>query len=952
MTQSSWERVKEVFEAALEQAPPDRLEFVNRTCGGDEAIRAQVLLLIEQNENGGPFRENGPAPIGDATSDASNPDHSVAGDSMADDSMPETSLPDTRTDVHAFAIGETVAERFRIVRFIGRGGMGEVYEAEDLELRGRVALKTVRSEIASNPQVMARFKQEIQLARKVTHPNVCRVFDVFHATRAGGAERVSFLTMELLNGKSLFERLRSEGRLKAETALPIARQLCAGLDAAHAAGIVHRDFKTANVMLVSRADGTCRAVITDFGLAHSLENDDPEHRLTRSGAVVGTVAYMSPEQMEGRAVTPATDVYSLGVVLYEMVARKRPFAGKSPLEIAARRFRKGPDPLHRYAPELDQRWQAAILRCLEYEPERRFQSAGDVALALSEPPRWHFGVRARIAVLAALGFIALCVFAWYWMRPPPPAPPQQHIAVLTFRNLGATDVDEAFCEGLSESLTSKLSQMQQFQKALWVVPASEARTLQTPAEAAHRLGANLVIAGTVQEMRGAIRVTTDLVDADTPRVIASRTVEAPANDLLWLQDDIWERVADMLQLEIQPQARNLLMSDGTRVPGAFEFYEQGLGYLRRNSLENDDRAIDLFNKAAALDPLYSLAYAGLGDAYSSEYEITKDPKYIDLVRENAEKALRLNDKLSPVHRTEGVMFYRTGHYDEAIRELRRCLEIDPSNIDGYYWLGRAYDDSGQPAKAENSFKEVVNLRPGYWVGYSGLGYFYYHRGQYEKAVAPYRAMIQLAPDMSLGYGNLGGVYIQLGRCADAIPVLRKSIDIKPAPQTLSNLATCYEQQGHYAEAIPLLEKAAALLPKDHRYWRNLGDAYSVLGRASDAYKAYSKAFDLAIAQAAADPNEASLLIRVALYAAKTGRKSQALEYAGKALTARSADGDTDFNAAIVYELLGQRSRALNALDHALAKHYSIKQIETTPELAALRKDPKYTALNRKSNTAP
>jgi len=239
-----------------------------------------------------------------------------------------------------FRPGDVLAQRFKIMRFLAQGGMGEVYEAEDLELGGRVALKTIRPEIATEPRIIQRFKREIALSRKVTHPNVCRIFDLFHHRMEWGTgeAELSFLAMELLQGETLASKLRAVGRMTSAEALPIVEQMAAGLDAAHRAGVVHRDFKSANVVLVpAEEDGHHiegpgqRAVVTDFGLARSVDGGEG---LSTGLGMVGTSAYMAPEQVEGGEVTPAADIYALGVVLYEMVTGVRPFVGDSPLSTA------------------------------------------------------------------------------------------------------------------------------------------------------------------------------------------------------------------------------------------------------------------------------------------------------------------------------------------------------------------------------------------------------------------------------------------------------------------------------------------------------------------------------------------------------------------------------------------------------------------------------------------
>jgi serine/threonine protein kinase len=280
-----------------------------------------------------------------------------------------------RGDMPAFAPDELIAERYRVVRFIARGGMGEVYEVEDLVLRDRVALKTVRAEVAADGMAVERFKREIHLARKVTHPNVCRIFDI-------SPQQPFFLTMELLAGETLSERLRRAGPLSPDEALPIVRQIADGLHAAHQAGVVHRDLKPGNVMLVE-SRGALRAVVTDFGLARLESGEDHRGLTLTTAGVVGTPAYLAPEQIEGKEITPAVDIYALGIVIYEMLTGTVPFIGDNALSTAVKRLQHAPASPRVHMPGLDARWEAAILRCLERDPAGRFATAPDIAHAIA-----------------------------------------------------------------------------------------------------------------------------------------------------------------------------------------------------------------------------------------------------------------------------------------------------------------------------------------------------------------------------------------------------------------------------------------------------------------------------------------------------------------------------------------------------------------------------------------
>jgi len=366
MNPEQWQRCKEIFQAILDVPLPKRAEYVRDACGGDEHLRAEVLSLLEFQERSEKFLSEG-AP------------RYLAGEHG------EKLLSEPR-----LAAGELLSGRYRIVRRIGRGGMGEVYESEDLELGARVALKLIRPEIASRAQMLDRFKREVYLARQVTHPNVCRIFDLGY--HAGPAGKTAFLTMELLPGETLAERLSGTGPMNTDEALPLIEQMSAGLAAAHNAGIIHRDFKSANVMLVpsavvGEAEPGIQVKIMDFGLARAVSGgEDARTTLSLASLVVGTPAYMAPEQVEGGEITAAADTYALGIVMYEMVTGTLPFSGDSPWIVAAKRLLEAPPSPRSKIANLDRNWEAVILRCLERNPGARFENAVDVYSALSGKP--------------------------------------------------------------------------------------------------------------------------------------------------------------------------------------------------------------------------------------------------------------------------------------------------------------------------------------------------------------------------------------------------------------------------------------------------------------------------------------------------------------------------------------------------------------------------------------
>ena len=418
MTPELWQRLKPLYEAAMETPAQKRARFVADACRGDSEARRELETLLARGE--------------------------VGTDSL---DRPFINFKDFWSPAQRqFQDGELIDGRFLIVRLLGSGGMGNVYEAEDREL-GRIALKTIRPELAEKTAVLARFREEVLLARQMGGPNVCRIHELFVVPHRPG-EKVAFITMELLDGVTLEARLAAEGYLPLRSADSIARQLCAALTSIHQAHVIHRDLKPGNIMLVPH-DGAERAVVMDFGLAHAVSAHPATDSTTVAppGVVMGTPDYMAPEQFEGSEAGPQTDIYALGVVLYEMLTGKQPFAASSIFGAAVRRGRppKHPSSIRKEIPVV---WDGVIARCLQYEPERRYRSASDVVAALNQKPLtlWRFRNGYRIAIPRRAAFAAvtvvLAVFAitgGFWLRarsyhqPPPEAQRWYQMGVAALR---------------------------------------------------------------------------------------------------------------------------------------------------------------------------------------------------------------------------------------------------------------------------------------------------------------------------------------------------------------------------------------------------------------------------------------------------------------------------------------------------------------------------------------
>lgn len=637
-------------------------------------------------------------------------------------------------DATMFQPDERLADRFRILRFIARGGMGEVYEAEDVELRERVALKVIRLGVVHDERTVKRFIREVNLSRRVTHPNVCRIFDVFHhelpPDAHGRARRVPFVAMELLLGETLSARLQRAGPMPESEAGPIVEQMAAALSAAHQAGVIHRDLKSSNVMLLPATASRVgvRAVVTDFGLAHqSPDADFSASEMTRTGEVFGTPKYMAPEQVEGGAPTPATDIYSLGVVMYEMVTGTTPFVGETPLSTAVKRLQEAPQSPRTHAPHLSPQWERAILTCLARKPADRFASATDVIEVLSSADKIQAPSGRRhhrnltpilLAVVAAL-LVVLGVVAYRSMRSPasppvtsaPAAASRRAVAVLGFRNLSGRQESAWLSTAFAEMLTTELSAGEN----LRVIPGesvtraqsdlglSDGESFAAPTLIRIRdtLGTDLVVFGSyLATAEGRIRLDLRLQDAVAGETVATLTETATEQELIDLISRAGARLRARLGVaELSPEqvagARAALPSS----PDAARLYAEGLTHLR---LFDALTARSLLEKAVAADPKNATTRAALAAAWS-------DLGYDGKAAEQAKAAVDASTGLSREKRlvVEAQYAEATREWSAAVQAYTTLWSFFPDNVDYGLQLASAQLSEGN---GKSSLETVASLR--------------------------------------------------------------------------------------------------------------------------------------------------------------------------------------------------------------------------------------------------
>ncbi len=874
------------------------------------------------------------------------------------------------SSVRPFAVDEQVGD-YKILGTAGVGGMGVVYKALDLKLNRTVALKFLPNELNVASKDKQRFLQEARTASGLDHNNI----GVIHGLEET-ADGHTFIVMAYYEGLTLAERIR-RGPIPPKDALNIMVQLAHGLIEAHEHSIIHRDIKPSNVIMTRQNV----AKIVDFGLARVASSA----ATTLSAGPVGTLAYMSPEQVRNEPLDRRTDIWSLGVVFAEMLTGKHPFQ-RDNMSAVLLAILEQPPPVEGLDPAL----AAIVCRALAKDRVHRYNDCRELLAdleackpAFADQPsasstrdirssslnlkkalehasstrplvtpidrarRWAVELVAAVLLLALLFLLIPAVRQSVLgvLSGGGSGGGEKHIAVLPFDNIGNNPDNEAISEGLQDSLTSKLSNLEEGQQSLWVVPASEVRRRKVtdPEAALREFGATLVVKGSVLRDSSGVHLTVNLIRTKDVRQEGSLTVQDPAGDFAALQDKAVSGLARLMHLEIPATALRAAMVKAA--PAAYEGYLKALGYMQRyDKPGNLDQAIEVLSEAVGQDQQFALGYAALGEAYRMKYQLDKNPKWTELALANGTKATQLNDALPSAFVTLGRIHDATGKNDLALTEFQRALQLDPRNSEALSGEARSYERSARPADAEADYKKAIALRPDYWDGYNSLGNFYDAQGKYDDAVAQFKRAIELTPDNAQVYSNLGAVYLDTGDAKKyplAEAALKKSIELSPNYPAYANLAFLYSSEQRFGEAADACEKALRLNDKDFLTWANLAAAYDGLNDKAKADGARDRELPLLERAVESNSRDAGAQARLALLYAQKKMRDKALTRIQTALALAPDDADVLENVGEAYEILGDRRHAIEAIEKSLQKGYSLEQLKSDPMLRVLLTDPNF-----------
>jgi len=800
-----------------------------------------------------------------------------------------TPLPGIKEAVHTktmetpaqeLTTGSTFAGRYQIIEELGKGGMGRVYKAVDNRIKEKMALKLIKPEIASDKKTIERFGNELKLARKISHRNICRMYDL------GEEKGTHFITMEYVSGENLKSFVRRSGLLSIGKALIIAKQICEGLVEAHRLGIVHRDLKPSNIMIDREGD----IKIMDFGIARSLKGKG----ITGAGVMIGTPEYMSPEQVEAKDVDQRSDIYSLGIILYEMTTGKLPFEADTPFAVGIKQKSETPKAPKEFNPQIPDDLNRMILKCLEKEKEIRYQSTKELLSGLesiekgiptteklvpkkepktSKEMTVTFSLRKLLLPALVLAGLVITVVIVLQMLPRK----QASIAVLPFIDLSPQKDQEHLCDGMTTEIITKLSGLQGWKVMNTVSVMQFKNTKKDIKQIGQELGVTKILTGDIQKEKDDIRVNVQLVNVKDRFQIWSDVYEMKIDRIFYIQSNVAENIAIALKKELSPEEKDQIHGKPAEDINAYNFYLRGRYFWNKRTVEDLKKAIEYFEKAIEIDSNYALAYTGLADVYMAlpDYELSNQTESFLKGKEAAQKALEIDDTLAEAHASLAIILENLDwDFEGAEKEFLRAIELDPAYAAAHYRYAYYLNHMGRVDEAITETKLALELEPFSLVFNRYMGMIYYYARQYDKA----------------------------------IDSLEKTREMNPTFRTTNlYIGMAYLQKGKYEEALTEFQKEKNMLNHwDSRIEQFFGIAYARMGKINEAQKVLD------------------------------------------ALLERSEEPLTPFMIARVYISLGENDQAFKWLEKAYENHNSwLLLLKVDPLMDSVRSDPRFTQLMKK-----
>lgn len=774
------------------------------------------------------------------------------------------------TPIKELTRGTTFANRYDVIEEIGSGGMGKVFRAVDKTIDEEVALKVLNPDIAANEKMIERFRNELKMARKIAHKNVCRMYDFCQE------QGTQFIIMEYVPGEDLRSLIKRIGQFTVGKTILIAKQVCEGLAEAHRLGIVHRDLKPQNIMI----DREGNARIMDFGIARSLKS----RGMTEGDTVIGTPEYMSPEQVEGKDVDHRSDLYSLSAILFEMLTGRVPFQGDTPFSIALKHKSEPPPNPRKINNQIPENFSQLILRCLEKDRKMRFQSAEELLSELNKIERgvpttdkvipdseqkkiktfklpWKkVAVYAGIPILMAL--LILAGISQFIGR----QESIYSIAVLPLRNLSGNPDQEFFADGMTEALISNLTQIKALQRVISSTSVMQYKDVQKPLPViARELDVDAIVEGSILVSGQRIKINIRLIEAKTDRNLWSKSYERDLSDILLLQNELARSVAKEIKIAVAPEEKVLLAQTQTANPEAYQLYLKGRHFWNKRTEEGLYKAREHFEGAIKKDPDYALAYAGLADTYNmlGTYVFLPSSEAFPKAKEAALKALEMDETLTEAYVSLAYVKYL---YDwdwfGAEADFNWAIGLNPSYATAHNYYGTFLNNMGRFNEALLEMAKARNLDPLSLPINTGIGHILYQSRQYDQAIEQCRKALEIDATFPGTHRTLGLIYLRQSKFQDSIEELRKAVDYSGGSVIYSaELALAYASAGNQGEAQKILEELQERSKDKYVSHYSFAIIYATLGDIDQAFSSLEKAVDeksIMLAWIKVDPNLDSL----------------------------------------------------------------------------------------------
>jgi serine/threonine-protein kinase len=859
MTSERWEQVKRIYDSALKREASQRAAYLDQACAHDAAVRQEVESLLDYEIQAESFIEA--------------PALAVAAGLLA-------------SETARSPVGQRIGP-YQVLSLLGAGGMGEVYLADDSRLGRKVALKLLPSRYTQEAERMRRFDREARATSALNHPNILTIHEI------GQVDETHYLVTEYVDGQTLRQRMKT-ARLKLDEAVDVAVQIAGALAAAHEAAIVHRDIKPENIMV--RHDGIVK--VLDFGLAKLTEPapsavDSQAASLatnsTDTGVVLGTVRYMSPEQARGQKVDERSDIFSLGTVLYEMIAGRAPFEGETTNDTIAALLAKEPQTLSQSSPEVPLELERIVMKALRKDREERFQVVRDMlgelrslkyrldsaalehsspreddadlavestktaatvmasrALSTGEAPPaestrslvLRFTSNRRIAVIATAGLFIAAAGITYLLLFARPAGAIESIAVLPLANASNDPNVDYLSDGISEALINSLTELQQ----LRVVARSTAFRYRgkdaDPQSVGRELKVRAVLTGIVHQSGDALDIQVDLVDAQTGAELWGKTYERKVSEVLSVKQAIAQEVTEKLRLGLSGKQQHQLTKRDTTNAEAYRFYLRGRYYWNKRTVDGLKKAIEQFQQSIDRDPNYALGYVGLADCYVilEEYSGAPASETLPKARAAADRALAIDDSLSEAHASSAYVYHSLWRWQEAEEEFKRAIKLNPNYPTAHQWFSFYLRTRRRFDEDEREIRRAQEIDPLSPIIGSNVAVADILKNDLNAAIEESNRIIELDPTFPWAYGELGFAYLKQRRDEAATQAFQTAVELsKRASVHLSDLGCCYAVTGKRDQAVAILQELKDKYARGEAVGQYLAGVYAGLGDKKEAF---------------------------------------------------------------------------------------------------------------------